>query len=173
MGLGFSLGGSSGKSSSQSTTRQTVTRFDEQSKQILDSLTQFLQKSAQNPSQQYSRDNAIADTQGIVKGIFDQFSKVLLPQIAIGAQGAGVYNATGASNLANEGFAKATTDSASAVLNNITQYAQLANQDKSLNLSSLLGALQLQRDAFQTSLEKSTGSSTSKGVGFSLSGSPS
>ncbi len=170
MGFGFSFGSGKNKSSSSSSTTATVKRFDEASKAVLDNLTAFLSGNLPSAGKQFSRENAISDVQGIVSSIFDKYKTTALPQIAMGMQGAGVYGSTAGQNLANEAFGKATADSAAIVMDNIAKYATLAQQDQSMSLSGLLNALTLQKEAYQTSTEKSVGSASSKSSGFGLFG---
>ena len=170
MGFGFSFGSGKNKSTSSSSTTATVKRFDDASKAVLDNLTSFLSTTLPSSGQQFSRENAVADAQGVIANIFNQYKTTALPQIAMGMQGAGVYNATAGQNLANEAFGKATSDSAAIVMDNISKYMNLAQQDKNMSLSALLNALTLQKEAYQTSTENSVGSATSKSHGFSLFG---
>lgn len=166
---GFSFGGSKSSTKASTTTNTTVKKFDEQSKMVLDQLMQYLQGGLPNAGADFSRNNAIADSQNIVKSIFDQYKQTALPQIAMGMQGAGVYNATAGQSLANDAFGKATANASQAVLDNIIKYAGLKQQDQSLTLNGLLNTLQLQRDAYSNTVETSTGKSSTGSVGFGIS----
>lgn len=174
MGFSLNLGGSKGKESSTSSTNTTTTvkRFDEASKQVLDNLMNALASQLPASGAQFSRENAITDANTLVANIFDQYKTVALPQIAMGMQGAGVYNATAGQNLANEAFGKATSNAAQAVMENISKYAGLQQQEKTLTLSGLLQALGMQKEAFSTSNEVSTGTTSGKasGMKFGLGG---
>lgn len=107
---------------------------------------------------QYTKDQAIADSQGLVGQIFNQYSKTALPTIFSTQNSSGGYNSTSGQLLANDAFGKATADAASAVQQNIKDYAAISNSNtqtaqnqQSLDLTSLLAALGVAKGATQTS----------------------
>lgn len=75
----------------------------------------------------YSPENAVADAQGQVENIFNQYSRSTLPQIFQAGGNSGGYNSTTTQLLANDAFAQANTQAADAVLRNITNYAGIRN----------------------------------------------
>lgn len=170
MAFSFNLGGGKSKTSASEQSTSTTTKMDAASKKILDELTASLQGQLPLVGAEYSRDNAIKDSQGIIANIFNQFKTQDLPQIAGAMGAAGVYDSTAGQNLANEAFGKATANSAQAVLDNILKYAGLKQQDQQLTLSGLLQALTLQQGATSTTSTNSTGTSKSSALNFNIGG---
>ena len=190
----FTLGGSSASSSSKSTTNSSgssttelsgssiTSRFDEQAKNLLDALTNNAFNRAEGEDSEYTRENAIADSQATIQGIFREFSEKSLPEIYSAERGTGAYNATATQFLANDAFGEAVARSAEVVQQNIMNYAQLGQQESQLQISTLLDALKLQGSAYEateidqessseyesTSNTRTSGSSSSIGAGFSF-----
>lgn len=162
MNIGFSIGKTSGKSTTDS--KQTTTKGTDQSNKLLANLSDYLNAALVGGNAGLSKDAAIADASGVVNKIFKDYSSTVLPQILTLQGNAGVYSDTATQNLANDAFAKANTDAATAVLDNIKAYQQLLQNDKQLNLNGLLSALGLVQDSNQTS----TGSGTTKTSGLQL-----
>ena len=184
-------------STSKSTSLQEVVSGDVASKQSLDSLMKLLGVNASNvlggnpDVSGYTKSAAIADSQGLVKSIFDQYKQSDLPQIYQAQSSSGGYNSTAAQTLADNAFGQAVSKAQGAVLGNIKSYADITNtieQTDATKTSSILGAL-LQSLGLQQSATKkatgsedtvSTGTSTTRGssstkgfnVGGSASGSP-
>lgn len=193
MGLGLSFGSSSsssrsvsresGSSSTELSGQSITSRFDEQAKALLDAFTnqKFDEQGAEGDGQ-YSRENAIADAQGVVQNIFREFSEKALPEIYSAERGTGAYNATATQFLANDAFGEAVSRSAQVVQKNIIDYAQLGQNDSQLQISALLDALKLQGSAYErtdldqesssqfsgTSSTNTRGSSSSMGAGLSF-----
>lgn len=167
MGFSLNIGKSKSKSSTSaaSTSTTTAKKFDAGSKTVLDDLMTFLQGGLPAAGGQFSRENAITDSNALVKSLFDQFQTTALPQIAMGMQGAGVYNATAGQQLANDAFGKTTAAASQAVMQNIQSYAKLAQEDKNLTLNGLLNVLGLQKEAYGTQTTNEVGTSTTKNSG--------
>ena len=186
----FGLGGSKSKSSSTtlqdilqtsvenssanttSKTSDVNTAFDAFSKQSLDTLLQTLTDTQGSKGAGFTKDAAIADSQGLVQGLFNKYSKEVVPQIvAQGGQG-GVYNSTGVQALANDAFASTVAKGAELQLGAIKDYAGIQQQAQNSGFEAILAALGLQAKAYSTSDSTgnsatdtvATGTKTSKGT---------
>lgn len=177
-GGGVLSGGiSSGKSSTSGSSSTTTTqkRGNDLSQQITDKLTQLLSDSvAKGADPNFSKDQAIKDTQAQVDQIFRQYSTDALPNILAGMGASGGYAATGAQLLANDAFSTAVAKGSALVTDTISKYTQLANDKQGQTLSALLTALGLEQSANTTQTENSQfntstkSSSKSLGLKFSL-----
>lgn len=161
MAFGISLGGSRSSSSSSSVSREsgtsssslsgtsTTQRFDEQSKALLDALTNraFTEQTG-DPS--YTREKAIEDAQGMIQNIFKEYQETALPEIFSAQRQTGAYNSSSGQLLANDAFGEAVSRSAQVVQKNIIDYAQLAQGERQLQSSLLLDALKLQGSAYES-----------------------
>lgn len=72
----------------------------------------------------YSRENAIADTQGFIDEIFRRYQNEALPQIYRNPRASGIYNDTSTQLLANDAYATAVAQGQAAISQNILNYAQ-------------------------------------------------
>lgn len=87
----------------------------------------------------YSKENAIKDSQGQIKAIFDQYAKSDLPKIYQAGVTSGGYNSPTQQMLANDAFAQATAKGQASMADNIMRYAQ-ARQAQLSPLISLLSS---------------------------------
>lgn len=72
----------------------------------------------------YSRDNAIADTQGFIDELFRSYQTEALPQIYRNPRASGIYNDTSTQLLANDAYATTVSKGMAALSQNILNYAQ-------------------------------------------------
>lgn len=87
----------------------------------------------------YSRENAIADSQGFIQQIFNDFEKSSLPKIYSNPRASGVYNDTSTQLIANDAFSSAVAKGQSQLVQNILAYAQARNQQLSPVMSLMQG----------------------------------
>lgn len=193
MAFGLNFGGSASKSdtkqnsSSTSTTtgseatNQTTQRIDQSTIDSLTALFKNISGSLGQGNSELSKEQAITDTQGVVKNLFDSYSKTVLPQIMQKAFSSGGYSATAATLLANDAFAQTVNKSAEVQLGAISQYEaassardQVKNTSLATVLQTLLGSKEVSN--LVSSLNSTTNSSAtsrttgkSKGAGFGLS----
>lgn len=175
MQMGLSAGYSSATTKTNSTTsgtsKTTNRAFDDVAKGQLDAFTAQLLaqvKAGTNPA--YSKESAISDTRDAISQIFTDYREQDLPQI-LSLQGkTGTYSNTATQQLANDAFARTVGKAGALTLDTIAKYAGIQQSGKETDLASLLGALQLQRDAFsvQDVVQTSTTSGKSKKSGFNL-----
>ena len=130
---GYRVSEGGGENSSQISYEGRATR-----NQAYDILSQLL------GSNQYSRSNAIADTQGAIAEIFKQYSITDLPKIYNSQIGMGAYNSTSHQLMANEAFANATAKGAALRNQAILNYAQARNNE----LNPLISLLNADRENF-------------------------
>lgn len=179
-GAGAGTGGSSlnasyqsGKSSTTGSSSGTTTTraFDATAKTQLDQLTaMLLGKTTQGPDAAFSKEAAQADSRATVEQIFKDFKRSTLPNI-LSLQGqSGTYSNTAVAGMANDAFAQTIGKAGALVLDTIGKYAGIQQQGEQLDTASLLGALQLQRDAFnvQDFTQAATSRSKSKNIGASI-----
>lgn len=197
--FGFSLGGSksSSKSSTNTTTTgtrnldvaETITRFDEASKQQLDEAVQLLldkvkaaPEQAKLLEQTFGKDAAVRDSQGAVQDAIRTALQEDIPKILDMQNRSGAYSSTTAQLLADNAQAQAVQKGAAIQLDTVNKYQailQNARQqditESGQSLEGLLSALQLERDAVASSNKTeeetgtSTSTSTSKGSSTSIS----
>ena len=89
---------------------------------------------------EYSKDTAIADAQGIVNNVFEQFKDEALVQVYYPQCIANGYNSTTMQLLANNAYAKTVSEGAKVVLDNIQRYAGIRVSDLQV-MSQLIGAI--------------------------------
>lgn len=78
-------------------------------------------------NQDYSRENAIADSQAGIQEIFRQFESTSLPQLYRNPRASGVFNDTSTQLLANDAFSSAVAKGQALQADNIMRYAQARN----------------------------------------------
>ena len=89
---------------------------------------------------EYSKDTAIADAQGTVNNVFEQFKDEALVQVYYPQCIANGYNSTTMQLLANNAYAKTVSEGAKVVLDNIQRYAGIRASDLQV-MSQLIGAI--------------------------------
>ena len=89
---------------------------------------------------EYSKDTAIADAQGTVNNVFEQFKDELLVQVYQPECIANGYNSTSMQLLVNNAYAKTVSEGAKVVLDNIQRYAGIRVSDLQV-MSQLIGAI--------------------------------
>ena len=93
-----------------------------------------------NKDIEYSKDTAIADAQGTVNNVFEQFKDEVLVQVYHPQCIANGYNSTTMQLLANNAYAKTVSEGAKVVLDNIQRYAGIRVSDLQV-MSQLIGAI--------------------------------
>ena len=93
-----------------------------------------------NKDIEYSKDTAIADAQGTVNNVFEQFKDEALVQVYHPQCIANGYNSTTMQLLANNAYAKTVSEGAKVVLDNIQRYAGIRVSDLQV-MSQLIGAI--------------------------------
>ena len=89
---------------------------------------------------EYSKDTAIADAQGTVNNVFEQFKDEALVQVYYPQCIANGYNSTTMQLLANNAYAKTVSEGAKVVLDNVQRYAGIRVGDLQV-MSQLIGAI--------------------------------
>ena len=89
---------------------------------------------------EYSKDTAIADAQGTVNNVFEQFKDEALVQVYHPQCIANGYNSTTMQLLANNAYAKTVSEGAKVVLDNTQRYAGIRVGDLQV-MSQLIGAI--------------------------------
>lgn len=89
---------------------------------------------------EYSKDTAIADAQGTVNNVFEQFKDEALVQVYYPQCIANGYNSTTMQLLANNAYAKTVSEGAKVVSDNIQRYAGIRVSDLQV-MSQLIGAI--------------------------------
>ena len=89
---------------------------------------------------EYSKDTAIADAQGTVNNVFEQFKDEALVQVYYPQCIANGYNSTTMQLLANNAYAKTVSEGAKVALDNIQRYAGIRVSDLQV-MSQLIGAI--------------------------------
>lgn len=89
---------------------------------------------------EYSKDTAIADAQGTVNNVFEQFKDEALVQVYHPQCIANGYNSTTMQLLANNAYAKTVSEGTKVVLDNIQRYAGIRVSDLQV-MSQLIGAI--------------------------------
>ena len=93
-----------------------------------------------NKDIEYSKATAIADAQGTVNNVFEQFKDETLVQVYYPQCIANGYNSTTMQLLANNAYAKAVSEGSKVVLDNIQRYAGIRVSDLQV-MSLLIGAI--------------------------------
>lgn len=161
-------------------TNQTTQRLDQSTIDSLTALFKDISGSLGQGASSLSKEAAITDTQGVVKNLFDTYSKSVLPQIMQKAFSSGGYDATAATLLANDAFAQTVNKSAEVQLGTIGQYEaantareQLKNTSLATILQTLLGSKEVSNlvsNLSSTTNSSATGRTTSKANSFSIAG---
>lgn len=89
---------------------------------------------------EYSKDTAIADAQGTVNNVFEQFKDEALVQVYYPQCIANGYNSTTMQLLADNAYAKTASEGAKVVLDNIQRYAGIRVSDLQV-MSQLIVAI--------------------------------
>ena len=89
---------------------------------------------------EYSKDTAIADAQGTVNNVFEQFKDEALVQVYHPQCIANGYNSTTMQLLANNAYAKTVSEGAKVVLDNTQRYAGIRVSDLQV-MSQLIGVI--------------------------------
>ena len=108
----------------------------------------------------YSRANAINDTQGAIAEIFNQYKIKDLPEIFSSMVSSGGYNSTSHQLMANEAFANATAKGAALRSQAILNYAEARNKQ----LAPLVSLLNADRENFGFDMASESSSSSSTGA---------
>lgn len=171
LGLGFSKGSSSsntvlnskttnqGTSQQNEQTQQRVTKFDRRTKKILNAFTEYLSSQAMDEEGAFTKEQAVADANGLVTSIFNKYAQETLPQIYSAGQSSGVFNSTVQQNMANDAYSQAVADAASAVVQNISNYAKISTTKRGQELNALIQAFNVQKGA----VTQATGSTDTTG----------
>ena len=93
-----------------------------------------------NKDIEYSKDTAIADAQGTVNTVFEQFKDEALVQVYQPECIANGYNSTTMQLMVNNAYAKTVSEGAKVVLDNIQRYAGIRVSDLQV-MSQLIGAI--------------------------------
>lgn len=145
---GISGSASRGYSKSQSTTtgeeagREFTQRLSGEDQENLRGLIAGFGKGASTDDQGAVRRNAIKDSKGVVRQIFQEFSEQALPQIADAQNAGGGFSSTTGQLLANDAFARANSQASGVVLEHIAKSADRDQQNKALDIQGLQVALQ-------------------------------
>lgn len=134
--LATSFIGSSGTTNTSGSTTGTTQSLSDSDTAALQALIQAL--GGQNS--QYSRQNAIADSQGFADSALKSLKETGLPQILANQTTAGAYNSTSAKQLSDDLTARTATDISANTANTVANYAQINNQNDAV-LASLYSIL--------------------------------
>lgn len=96
---------------------------------LITGIDSFMKDILSQSAGQYGKANAIADVQGAIRGVFDQYQKTALPEIYQGEMSSGGYNATTGQLLANDAFAQTTNKAAALMLDTIQKYRTSQQND--------------------------------------------
>lgn len=157
----YSSGSSNSTTSGQESGVQTTTRLDANTLAAVQALLGTATKDASAAGGQYSKDQAVADSQGLVANLFKQYSQVALPQI-LSKQGATQgYDSTTAQLLANDAFSSTIAKAADVQAGMISSYAATESTKKKVANESIATLLQtLLASKETTSLDKQLNSNT-------------
>lgn len=135
------LGGLLGGGSSPGSQSVQLTRDQKDASSVLlNAIQQYAKGPLAQSATQYGKQAAIADTQGVVRSIFNDFQNTALPAIYQSEIGSGGYNATTGQLLANDAFASTTNKAAATILDTIMKYRQ-TEQNDFFNLARLVSAI--------------------------------
>lgn len=134
-------GSSQARTSGNETSQQVTQRLDNNSIANLTALLGTIQGNLTGPDQ-YSKEAALQDSEGVVKQLFAEYSKTLLPQIISKASQSGAYNSSAAQLLADNAFAETVNRAAEVKLNTVAQYAQASAQKQQTQAQTLGTILQ-------------------------------
>lgn len=176
LGFGGSSSSSRSRTSGSEKGSETIRRLSDESIALTERLAAVFGAEAAGPDQGLSRQAALDDVQSIIGNLFQQYSETALPQIYSAVSGGGGYNSTTGQLLANDAFARTTSQAGEVAIGAITQYEQLAQQRRQISLAGLEIALQSQiagqedrefESQFQ-SRTRSSGSSRGGGIGIGI-----
>ena len=131
-------------------TQQTGTAPD-----ILAQIQQLLGQ-VQGTGQQFSREQAIADSSGAINTQILDAIRANMPSVLAGGKGAGLYGDTTTQLLQNDLMARIAGEAAKAQTNTIAQYGQLANQNQGTAANLLNALAQTNRTQTQTQTDNQT-----------------
>lgn len=151
-------------STKASDTLNTVTAFDQFSKEKLDTLLTTLTDAQGSVGAGFTKDQAIMDSKGAIDNLFNKYKQEVVPQIvAQGGQG-GVYNSTSLQGMADNAYAQTVAQGAAVQQQTIKDYAQIGQQAQTSGIEAILATLGLESKAFGTT----TGSATEKAMAEAL-----
>lgn len=150
--------GTTNQSGSSSTNTQSLSDSDTAA---LQALIQAL--GGQNA--QYSRQNAIADSQGFADSALKSLKETGLPQILANQTTAGAYNSTSAKQLSDDLTARTATDISTNTANVVSNYAQINNQNDAV-LASLYNILKGSKTTSDTNSSSTTSNINPGLLGF-------
>lgn len=167
-----SLLGSQSKSTTQDqksnqTVKGTVTNFTPEQLDQLNTLIASLTAKATgtNPLDAlYSKEAAVADSQGMVQALVNKLTTQDLPQLFNTEASTGAYNTTSKANLANDLTARTAQAGAEAQVQNIATYADILNKLKGGDIEALLNAFNVAKGGVQATDTTSKTDTTTKGV---------
>lgn len=156
---------STGKSNSATSGResgtQTTTRLDDATLREVQRLIGVATTDSSNASAEFSKRQAIADSQGLISSLFRQYSQTALPQIISKQAAAGGYDSTTTQLLANDAFAQTIARAAEVQQGQISSYAAAESTKKKVAGESVATILQALLGARETtSLDKALSSNT-------------
>ncbi len=143
-----------------------IQKMDPAARAILSSLVGRLNDSQAAGASTFTRENAIADTSGIVQNILQQSRESALPNILGASAGGGAYSGTTQQILANDANARAVSQSASVVSQAITNYGQLQLQEQQQRVAQLMSALGLSADSTVSTTATKKGTERTAGTDF-------
>ena len=133
--VGSLMGGGSGGQSLELTEEQKQAQ-----KMMLGVAQGFKDNNLALSNQNFSRTQALADSQGLVAEIFNQYKNNALPEIYQGQVSSGGYNSTTSQLLANDAFASASSKAAAQMVDTILKY-NAANQNDFKTFADLIRSI--------------------------------
>lgn len=140
MGLGSVLGGFLGGSEGDDLYKEIIDNSKAAGDRGLAGIDKYLADILAQTTSQYGKQSAVADSQGAVAEIFNQFKKSALPDIYQAQVSSGGYNSSTGQLLANDAFATANSKAAGLVLDTIMKY-RASQQNDYLGLANLVKAV--------------------------------
>lgn len=110
------------------------------SEELLRAIRQYSAQNLSTSQSEYSKQQAIADSQSIVAGLFNTYRNTDLPQIYSAESSSGGYNNTTSQLLANDAYASTLTKASGLILDTIQKYRGLQQQDYNV-MSALVGRM--------------------------------
>jgi len=159
----YSLTGGSGggKGKETSTLKSTTTEnFRETTLSPADqALLRGLSAQMSTNANKYTRDAAIADSQGVVQSVTRQLRESAIPQILAGQVQAGGYDSTGSTALANDAVQRASESASTLALDQISKYGQIqtSNLTGAANVLEALKGAETTRNLTKTLDQTGTG----------------
>lgn len=121
LGVGGPTGGGGGESEEQIAAN----------KKGLEGIDQFMAGILSQTNDQYSKQAAIGDTQGMVANLFREYSNTVVPQIFQMENTSGGYNSSTGQLMANDAFASTLSKAAEVQMNAVQNYRKLQQGDYS------------------------------------------